>query len=64
MQNTLTDTVTERVPLGQAQVGMTSHLPTRTAKGELVLLIDGQRLKDYAKAYTMTGMLRYSVFYA
>jgi hypothetical protein len=49
--------------LGQAQIGMTSHLPTRTSSGELVLLIDGVKLKDYAKAYTMTDMLRYSVFY-
>ena len=28
-----------------------------------MLLIDGVKLKDYAKAYTMTDMLRYSVFY-
>ena len=48
---------------GQACVGMISHLPTRTAKGELVLLIDGQKLREYARRYTMTDMLRYSVFY-
>ena len=48
---------------GQACVGMISHLPTRTTKGELVLLIDGQKLREYARHYTMTDMLRYSVFY-
>ena len=48
--------------VGQAAIGMTSHLPTRTAKGELVMLIDGPKLKDYAKSYTMKDMLRYSVF--
>ena len=48
---------------GQACMGMISHLPTRTAKGELVLLIDGQKLREYARRYTMTDMLRYSVFY-
>ena len=28
----------------------------------LVMLIDGPKLKDYAKSYTMKDMLRYSVF--
>ena len=49
--------------IGQAAIGMTSHLPTRTSNGELVLLINGQKLKDYARSYTMRDMLRYSVFY-
>ena len=26
------------------------------------MLIDGPKLKDYAKSYTMKDMLRYSVF--
>ena len=47
----------------QARLGMTSHLPTRTSRGELVMLIDGVKLKDYAKSYTMRDMLRFSVFY-
>ena len=48
---------------GPAAIGMTSHLPTRTKDGELVMLIDGQKLKEFAKQYTMRDMLRYSVFY-
>ena len=46
-----------------AAIGLTSHLPTRTAKNELVMLIDGQKLRAFATAYTMRDMLRYSVFY-
>ena len=46
-----------------AAIGLTSHLPTRTSKNELVMLIDGQKLKAFAKAYTMRDMLAYSVFY-
>ena len=49
--------------LGQAEIGMLSHLPTRTASGELVLLIDGKKLAPYAKSYTLVDMLRFSVFY-
>mmetsp|Transcript_76716 Transcript_76716/g.152084 ORF Transcript_76716/g.152084 Transcript_76716/m.152084 type:complete len:275 (-) Transcript_76716:209-1033(-) len=49
--------------LGQAKIGMTSHLPTRNANGELVMLINGKKIADYAKSYTMRDMLRYSVFY-
>lgn len=48
---------------GQAAIGMISHLPTRNANGELVMLIDGKRLTDYARQYEMRDMLRYSVFY-
>ncbi len=48
---------------GQAAIGMTSHLPTRNSRGELVMLIDGQKLGEYAKAHTVKDMLRFSVFY-
>ena len=49
--------------VGQAKIGVISHLPTRTANGELVLLIDGPKLKEYAKAFSMRDMMRLSVFY-
>ena len=48
---------------GQAALGMMSHLPTRTARYELVLLVDGQKLKPYAKSYSIQEMMRYSCFY-
>lgn len=48
---------------GQAALGMCSHLPTRTTRGETVLLVHGERLGAFAKEYTMRDMLRYSVFY-
>ena len=48
---------------GQAAIGMTSHLPTRNSRGELVMLIDGQKLGEYAKAHSVKDMLRFSVFY-
>ena len=57
------DGLTPEEFVGQAQIGMTSHLPTRNAKGELVMLINGKRIADYAKSYAMRDMLRYSVFY-
>ena len=47
----------------QCAIGMLGHLPTRNANGELVLLINGKRLTPYAKCYTLTDMLRFSVFY-
>ena len=49
--------------VGQAQIGMLSHLPTRNANGELVMLIHGMKITEYARSYTMSDMLRYSVFY-
>jgi len=49
--------------LDQAKIGMTSHLPTRNARGELVLLINGKKIADYAKSYALRDMLRFSVFY-
>ena len=49
--------------VGQASVGMMTHLPARNSRGELVLLIDGEKLTPYAKEYTLTDMLRFSVFY-
>jgi hypothetical protein len=47
----------------QAEIGMMSHLPVRNSRGELVLLLDGVKLTPYAKKFTMTDMLRFSVFY-
>lgn len=49
--------------IGQASVGMMSHLPTTNSRGELVLLVDGEKLTPYAKDYNLTEMLRFSVFY-
>jgi len=49
--------------LGQAATGMMSHLPVRNSRGELVLLLDGEKLTPYAREFTMTDMLRFSVFY-
>ena len=50
--------------LGQAALGMMSHLPTRTANGELVIVLHAEKLADYAASeYTMSDMLRFSVFY-
>lgn len=48
---------------GQAELGMVSHLPTRTSRGETVLLVHGEKLGALAKAYSMHEILRYSVFY-
>ena len=50
--------------LGQAAIGMMSHLPTRTANGELVIVLHTEKLADYAASeYSMSDMLRFSVFY-
>ena len=49
--------------IGQASVEMMSHLPARNSRGELVLLVDGEKLSPYAREYTLTDMLRFSVFY-
>jgi hypothetical protein len=49
--------------IGQAGVEMMSHLPARNSRGELVLLVDGEKLSPYAREYTLTDMLRFSVFY-
>ena len=45
--------------IGQAAIGMTSHLPTRNSNGELVMLINGKMIAEY----TMHDMMRYSTFY-
>jgi hypothetical protein len=47
----------------QAGVKMMSHLPARNSWGELVILVDGEKFSPYAREYTLTDMLRFSVFY-
>lgn len=42
---------------------MTSHLPSRNDRGQLVLLIHGEAMSALAKKHTMKDMLRFSVFY-
>jgi len=49
--------------VGQATIGVTSHLPTRNNRGELVLLLNGEAMSELAREHTMQDMLRYSVFY-
>lgn len=49
--------------LGQATIGMMSHLPTRNERGELVLLVNGEALSELAREHTMQDLLRFSVWY-
>ena len=49
--------------VGQAAIGVTSHLPTRNDRGELVLLLNGEAMTELAREHTMQDMLRFSVFY-
>lgn len=49
--------------VGQASIGMISHLPTRNERGELVLLINGSAMNELAQQHTMQDVLRYSVWY-
>lgn len=59
----LFDNLTPDEFLGQAAIGVTSHLPTRNDRGELVLLVHGQAMSALARKHTMRDLLRYSVFY-
>jgi len=49
--------------VGQATIGVMSHLPSRNDRGELVLLLNGEAMTELARAHSMQDMLRFSVFY-
>ena len=46
-----------------AEIGMMTPLPTRNNRGELVILLRMEKLDDFCRSFTMTDMLRFSVFY-
>lgn len=49
--------------LPQAELGMNSYLPTRNSRGELVVLLECEKLNNFVdKKFTHTDMLRFSVF--
>lgn len=48
--------------LPQAELGMNTYLPTRNNRGELVVLLECQKLNGFVKRFTQTDMMRFSTF--
>jgi len=46
----------------QAELGVNTYLPTRNDRGELVVLLECEKLNAFVKNFNQTDMLRFSVF--
>jgi hypothetical protein len=58
----LFDDLTPEEFVKQAELGMTSYLPTRNSRGQLVILLHAEKLNDFVRHFNQTDMLRFSVY--